>query len=150
MPPSEELLRAVQTLSEKSGYFFQISGETVPGTNVFVVHTLDHPFRPEYTVPRGVLGFRVPFNFPDAAPEDSFFIAPADVKLVSADAVRNSIDLNRAGRTENFVSGSALGSIPVLVFSWHLWDRMAWNRRTHTLVDHHAHCVRRFGQPENG
>src|SRR5262245_23547470 len=109
-PPSEELLKAVETLSEKSGYRFQISGEPVPGTSLFVVHTVDHPFRPEYTIPRGILGFRAPLNFPDAAPEDSLFIAPADVKLIRADALRNSIDLNRAGRTENFVSGSALGN----------------------------------------
>ena len=150
MQPSDELLKAVEALSEKSGYRFQISDEPVPGTSLFVVHTDDHAFRPEYTVLRGILGFRAPSNFPDAAPEDSFFIAPAEVKLVRPDAVRNNIDLNRAGRTENFVSGSALGNIPVLVFSWHLWDRVAWNRRTHTLVDHYAHCVRRFEHPENG
>ena len=150
MPPSEELRQAVEALSAKSGYPFQISAEPVPGTSLFVVHTDDHPFRAEYTVLRGVLGFRTPSNFPDAAPEDSFFIAPAEVKLVRPDAARNSVDLNRAGRTENFVSGSALGSIPVLVFSWHLWDRVAWNRRTHTLVDHYAHCIRRFEHAENG
>lgn len=150
MPPSEELLKAVEALSEKSGYGFQISGEPVPGTSLFVVHTVDHPFRPEYTIPRGVLGFRAPFNFPDAAPEDSFFIAPVDLKLIRPDVTRNSIDLNRAARTENFVAGSALGNMPVLLFSWHLWDHVAWNRRTHTLVDHYTHCVRRFEQPENG
>lgn len=150
MPPSEELLKGVEVVSAESGYCFQISSAPIPGTNLYVVHTVDHPFRSEYTVPRGILGFRVPFNFPDAAPEDCFFIAPADVKLVKPDAVRNSTDLNRAGRNENFVSGSALGNIPVLVLSWHLWDRVAWNRRTHRLVDHYAHCVRRFEQSENG
>jgi hypothetical protein len=150
VPASEELLGAVQALSEKSGHSFQISNNPVPGTNLFVVHTSDHPFRPEYSIQRGVLGFRVPPNVPDAAPEDSFFIAPADVRLLTPDTVRNSLELNRAARTENFVAGSTLGNIPVLMFSWHIWDRVPWNRRTHTLIDHYAHCVRRFEQPENG
>lgn len=148
--PSDELLKAVVSLAEKSGHAFQISPQPVPGTSLFVVHSPNHPFRPEYTVTQGVFGFRVPFNFPDAAPEDSFFIIPADVKLVRPDPTRNSIDLNRASRAENFVTGSVLGNVPVLLFSWHLWDRVPWNRRTHTLVDHYGHCFRRFGQPENG
>jgi hypothetical protein len=148
--PSEELLKAIEKLSEKSGYPFQISPEPVPGTSLFVVHTPDHGFRPEYTVTRGVLGFRAPFNFPDAAPEDSFFVIPVDIKLLSPDPVRNSIDVNRASRTENFVTGSALGNVPVLLFSWHLWDRVPWNRRAHTLVDHYSHCIRRFEHAENG
>ena len=148
--PSDELLEAVRQLSEKSGHPFQISPEPVPGTSLFVVHTPDHGFRPEYTVTRGVFGFRAPFNFPDAAPEDSFFIIPADTKLVRPDPVRNTVDLNRASRAENFVTGSILGNAAVLLFSWHLWDRVPWNRRTHTLVDHYAHCIRRFEQVENG
>jgi hypothetical protein len=147
--PSEELLAAVKQLSEKSGHPFEISPDPVPGTTLFVVHTLDHPFRPEYTVAKGVFGFRAPFNFPDAAPEDSFFIAPVEVRLARLNPVRNSIDVNRASRAENVVTGSSLGNLPVLMFSWHLWDRVPWNRRTHTLVDHYTHCIRRFEQVEN-
>lgn len=149
MPPSEDLLKAVQTLGERSGYVFQISPDVVSGTNLFVVHTAEHPFRSDYTVPGGVFGFRVPANFPDAAPEDSFFILPTTVKLVRPDPVRNVIDLNRASIADGLVVGSALGRVPVLMFSWHLWDRVPWNRRIHTLVDHYNHCIRRFEQPEH-
>jgi hypothetical protein len=149
VPPSDDLLKAVADLGERSGYVFQISPEVVPGTNLFVIHTVDHPFRPEYTDTSGTLGFRVPANFPDAAPEDSFFIMPITVKLVKPDAARNSIDLNRASRADNLVLRSALDAAPVLLFSWHLWDRAPWNRRIHTLVDHYNHCIRRFEQPEH-
>jgi hypothetical protein len=147
---SEELASAVADLSERSGHAFQISPQVVPGTNLYVVHTNDHDFRAAYTVERGVLGFRVPGNFPDAGPEDNFFIAPVDTKLRSADAVRNSIDLNRAGRAEGYVTGSALGTMRVLVFSWHLWNAVPWNRKKHTLMDHYTHCIRRFEMAENG
>ena len=150
MPGSEELLRAVADLSERSGHVFAISPQVVPGTNLYVVHTNDHELRSLYTVERGILGFRVPSNFPDAGPEDSFFIAPADTKLRIADTVRNSIDLNRAGRAEGYVAGSELGNLPVLVFSWHLWNAVPWNRRTNTLMDHYTHCIRRFEMTENG
>jgi hypothetical protein len=152
---SELLVRAVNELRECSGYRFQISSFPVTGTGLFVVHTEDHPFRAEYTIARGALGFRVPLNFPDAGPEDAFFISPIDVKLVQPDRVRNSVDLNRASRVDNFVIGSSLGNVPVLLFSWHLWNTVKWNtvkwdRRVHTLVDHYTHCTRRFDQPENG
>jgi hypothetical protein len=147
--PSDELLKAVAELTQKSGHRFEISPEPVPGTSMFVIHTLDHGFRSEYTVTKGVLGFRAPYNFPDAAPEDSFFIMPIDVKLVGPDPVRNSTDLNRAARADNVVTGSALGNVSVLLFSWHLWNTAKWNRRTHTLVDHYTHCIRRFEQPEH-
>ena len=70
--PSEELLEAVRQLSEKSGHPFQISLEPVPGTSLFVVHTPDHEFRPEYTVVRGVFGFRAPFNFRTRRPRIRF------------------------------------------------------------------------------
>lgn len=148
--PSELLLRAVADLERKSGYRFSISPTPVPGTALFVVHTAEHPFRAEYTTKSGVLGFRVPVTFPDAGPEDAFFIAPADVKLLQSDRVRNSFELNRASRADNSVAGSVLGNIPVLLFSWHLWNTLRWNRRTHTLMDHYTHCIRRFEQPENG
>jgi hypothetical protein len=150
VPASETIVRAVDELRERSGYSFQISPCPVPGTSLFVVHTDDHPFRAEFTINRGTLGFRIPFNFPDAGPEDAFFIAPIEVKLAQPDRSRNSIDLNRASRVDNFVTGSALGNIPVLLFSWHLWNTLKWNRRTHTLVDHYTHCIRRFEQPESG
>jgi hypothetical protein len=147
--PSELLLEAVKDLSARSGHAFQISPTPVPGTNLFVVHTEQHEYRQEYTVPSGGLGFRAPFNFPDAAPEDSFFITAIDTKLITPDSVRRTTDLNRAGRADGHVNGSALTNIPVLVFSWHLWDRVPWNRRKHTLFDHYTHCVRRFGLAEH-
>jgi hypothetical protein len=148
--PSETLTNAVNELRERSGYPFQLSPDPVPGTGLFVVHTDDHPFRAEYTISRGTFGFRVPLNFPDAGPEDAFFIAPADVKLTQPDRARNSVELNRASRVDNFVSGSSLGNIKVLLFSWHVWNVVRWNRRTHRLMDHYTHCIRRFEQPENG
>lgn len=149
MQPTEIVKAAVEELSQKSGHKFLISEQLVPSTSLFVVHTTDHPYRPEYTVPSGVLGFRIPSNFPDAGPEDSFFIAPATTKLRAPDPIRNSIDVNRAGAVAGFVAGSALGDIQVLVFSWHLWDKRAWSRRTNTLVDHYTHSIRRFEQPEH-
>ncbi|HKF48021.1 MAG TPA: hypothetical protein VKB38_11740 [Terracidiphilus sp.] len=147
--PSELLAQAVSDLSARSGHQFEISPETVSGTNLFVVHTLAHEYRQEYTVPSGGLGFRVPFNFADAAPEDCFFITAAGTKLKVPDTVRNSSDLHRVGVTEGFVAGSALGNVPVLVFSWHLWNRLPWDRKKHTLFDHYTHCIRRFERPEH-
>ena len=150
MPASEELLGALADLSERSGRRFEISPQTVPGTNLYVVHTNDHEFRPDYTVGQGVLGFRVPSNFPDAGPEDSFFIAPAEIKLRVPEPARNSIELNRVGRVDGYAAGSTLGNTPVLVFSWHLWNTVPWNRHKHTLMDHYSHCIRRFEMAENG
>ncbi len=149
MQPSEILLEAVQDLSARSGHTFQISPTPVPGTQLFVVHTLQHEYRPEYTIPSGGLGFRIPFNFPDAAPEDSFFITEVETKLTVADPVRKNTDLNRAGRTDAHVNGSPLGTVPVLVFSWHLWNTVPWDRRKHTLFDHYTHCIRRFEVTEH-
>jgi len=150
VPRSEELLRAVTELSDRSGRAFEISPQPVPGTSLYVVHTNAHEFRPEYTVPSGVLGFRVPSNFPDAGPEDAFFILPAETKLRIPDPVRNSVELNRVGRADGYAAGSALGNAAVLVFSWHLWNNLPWNRRKHTLMDHYTHCIRRFEMVENG
>lgn len=149
MQPSEVLLEAVKDLSARSGHTFQISPTPVPGTQLFVVHTQEHEYRPEYTLPSGGLGFRVPFNFPDAAPEDSFFITAIDTKLKVPDPVRKSADLNRVGRADAHVNGSNLGIIPVLVFSWHLWNTVPWDRRKHSLFDHYAHCIRRFEVAEH-
>jgi hypothetical protein len=114
-----------------------------------VAYAPDHPFPERYTLGRGTLGFRVPGNLPDAAPEDSFFIAPATVKLRAADPVRNSCDLHRAGADPNYLQGVIPVEGPVLVFSWHIWNKGIWNRRKHTLIDHYAHCLRRFEQPEH-
>lgn len=150
MPPSEEILKAVTELSERSGRTFEISPQPVPGTSLFVVHTNDQEFRPEYNVTSGVFGFRVPSNFPNAGPEDNFFILPAETKLRAPDVVRNSVDVNRAGRADGYAAGSALGNAPVLVFSWHLWNNVPWNRHKHTLMDHYTHCIRRFEMTENG
>lgn len=149
MQTTEALKAAVEELSQKSGHKFLISEQPVPGTSLFVVHTDHHPFRPEYTVSSGILGFRVPSNFPDAGPEDSFFIAPTTVKLRAPDPVRQSTDLNRVGAVAGFVAASSLRDLQVLVFSWHLWDRRPWNRRTNTLFDHYTHSIRRFEQPEH-
>lgn len=149
MQPSELIVQAINELSARSGHAFHISPEPVPGTSLFVVHTDHHEFRPEYTITSGGLGFRVPFNFPDAGPEDNFFITAVDTKLRLADPVRNSIDLNRAGRTDGYVTGSILGNVPVLVFSWHLWNTMPWNRRNHCLFDHYTHSIRRFEMVEH-
>ncbi len=147
--PSDLLVRAVAELSARSGHTFQISPEPVPGTNLFVAHTDNHEYRPEYTITSGPLGFSVPFNFPDAAPEDSFFITAVNAKLKIADPLRNSTDLNRAGRSDGYVTGSLLGNVSVLIFSWHLWNTVPWDRRKHTLFDHYTHCIRRFDVPEH-
>lgn len=149
LQPSDLLLQAVTELSARSGHEFYISPEPVPGTSLFVVHTNSHEYRPEYTISSGALGFRVPFNFPDAAPEDCFFITAIDTRLRTPDPLRKSMDLNRAGRSDGFVNGSTLGNVPVLVFSWHLWNTVRWERRKHTLLDHYTHCVRRFDMPEH-
>ena len=133
--PSDLLVQAVAELSARSGHTFQISPEPVPGTSLFVVHADNHEYRPEYTITSGDLGFRVPFNFPDAAPEDCFFITAVNAKLKIADPVRKPIDLNRAGRSDGYVTGSVLGNVPVLVFSWHLWNTVPWDRRKHKLFD---------------
>lgn len=148
--PAPELIReAVENLSSVSGYSFRVTEKPVVGTTLYVVYASDHHFRPLYTVTSGVLGFRVPENYPDACPEDSFFIQPTDIKLNAADPVRNSIDINRAGVAPDFLSGSGLSPSSALVFSWHLWNRRPWNRNLHSLVDHYTHCVRRFESPEH-
>lgn len=146
---SELLVQAVNELSARSGHLFQISPEPVPGTSLFVVHTSAHEYRQEYTITSGGFGFRVPFNFPDAAPEDCFFITAVGVKLKVPDPVRKSSDLRRVGLSEGFVAGSVLGNVQVLIFSWHLWNKVPWERRKHTLFDHYTHCIRRFEQPEH-
>jgi hypothetical protein len=150
VPVTEALKKAVHQLSLVSGYEFLISDAPVVGTEMHVVYTLDHPFRQEYSVAHGIFGFRVPAGFPNACPEDSFFIQPATVKLKVADAIRNSVDVHRAGPVGNeYLNGTPIGGNPALVFSWHIWNKGIWDRNKHTLVDHYTHCVRRFDQPEH-
>ena len=145
----EEITAAVTEMTQKSGHQFRVSEKVVEGTQLYVVYAPDHPFPEHYTVASGTLGFRVPQNFPDASPEDCFFLLPNDVKLKVADLVTGNVNINRAGEDPNFLKGTELGGKVALVFSWHLWDRRPWNRRKHTLFDHYAHCLRRFEQNEH-
>jgi len=150
VPAPSTLLEAVAHLSAASGYEFDVSDDVVPGTQLYVVYTEAHDLPERYTLRQGALGFRAPGMYPDASPEDSFFIAPSTIKLVTPNPERNSTDLNRASATPGFLPSSILAGASVLVFSWHIWDRFSWRPRTHTLVDHYTHCVRRFEQPEHG
>jgi hypothetical protein len=145
----DDLVEAVAELSNKSGHEFRISESPVEGTDMFVVYAVDHPLSAQYTVASGIFGFRVPRQFPNAGPEDSFFIQPHDVKLKQADPARNSTDVHRASSVPDFLKGTELGGSPGLAFSWHLWNTVPWNRNKHTLVDHYGHCVRRFEKPEH-
>ena len=149
MSASEEILTAVQDVSRKAGIPFTITEKMVEGTQLYVVYTPLHPFPDHYTVSCGTLGFRVPFNFPDASPEDCFFVLPADVKLKVPDPVRNHIDIHRAAADPNVLKGTELSGPPALVFSWHLWNSRPWDRNKHTLFDHYTHCLRRFEQQEH-
>jgi hypothetical protein len=145
----EELQRTVARLSQEAGLDFNVTDQVVRGTQLYVVYTQDHPFPAVYAVKMGTLGFRIPGTFPDAGPEDSFFIQPATTKLECPDPVRGSIDINRAGQDPNFLAGTLLETEPALVFSWHLWNTRPWDRRRHTLMDQYTHCLRRFEQPEH-
>lgn len=149
MPAPDDLHTAVADLSAASGYRFTVSSDVVPGTNLYLVHATDHVFPQHYSLDKGVLGFRVPGNYPEANPEDCFFLMPASVRLREADPVRNSIELNRAAPNADFAAGLIPGGGEALVVSWHLWNRRPWDRRKHTLIDHYWHCLRRFDQPEH-
>lgn len=150
MPAPDRVLSAVADLSKSSGEAFEVSDVPVTGTRLYVVFARNHRFTDRYTREKGVLGFRVPDNYPDAQPEDSFFILPADIKLKVADPVRNSCDLHRAGASgPEYLGGTGLAGESALVFSWHLWDRSPWNRNKHSLIDHYHHSLRRFEQPEH-
>ncbi len=144
------LIQEVKRLKLVSGQDFILSSNPIEGTaGMYGVYADGHPLPDRYTRTKGLLGFRIPSNLPDAQPEDCFFIAPDDILLVEADPKRNSHELHRAGRSPGFMKGSALGEMSVLVFSWHLWDRRPWDRNKHTLIDHYHHCLRRFEQPEH-
>lgn len=149
MAVPDPLLAGISELSEESGHRFEITDNPVEGTDLYVVYVESHPFPASYTVASGVLGFRVPRNFPDACPEDAFFIQPHTVKLREPDTVRQSIDIHRASSNGDFLKGTKLGGEPALVFSWHIWNKVIWNRNRHTLVDHYTHCLRRFDSPEH-
>jgi len=114
-----------------------------------VVYAVNHPLPERYTVNSATLGFRVPENFPDAAPEDSFFIQVPAIELVQADTVRQTKVVNRLNATDGFLTGTSLADHRTWVFSWHLWEKSAWNRRKHKLLDHYLHCLRRFEAPEH-
>jgi hypothetical protein len=139
----------VEKLSESSGHLFRTTPNPVEGTSLYVVYTENHPYPDKYSVSQGTFGFRVPHNFPDACPEDAFFIRPHDIALKVADPVRGNTKLNRAEASTGIVKGTELGTDPVLVFSWHLWNKGIWNRNKHTLIDHYTHCLRRFDEPEH-
>ncbi len=149
MPAPDDIIAAVRELSEKSGFQFRVTDVPVEGTTLYVVYAENHAFPDAYTVSAGTLGFRVPDTFPDACPEDCFFIQPHSVKLKQPDSIRTSIDINRASATPDFLKGTSFTDRTVLIFSWHLWDRRKWDRNKHTLVDHYNHCIRRFDMPEH-
>jgi hypothetical protein len=121
----------------------------VPGTGLHIVYTEEHEFPERYTVRKGGLGFRVARNYPDAAPEDNFFITPSTIQLAAPDPQRNSTSIHRASASQGLLPRSVFDGGEVLIFSWHLWDRFGWRPRTHTLVDHYTHCTRRLEQPEH-
>lgn len=149
VPAPEELAAAVQSLSDRSGYEFKLSDGVVEGTsNLYLVWTEAHPLPGRYSAQEGLLGFRVPGNFPDAAPEDHFFVTPSDLALREPDPVRGATTLYRANANNEMTKGVL--NVPVVVFSWHIWDRDPWNRRKHTLFDHYTNALKRFEIPENG
>lgn len=149
MPVSEALRQAVEDLRARTGLDFQISDACVTGTSMHVVYVHNHDLPEQYTNSTGTLGFRVPANFPDTQPEDSFFLIPSNLQLREVEPKRNSAAINRAGVANDLVKDILPDNPSCLVFSWHLWDRVPWDRRKHTLVDHYTHCARRFEQPEH-
>lgn len=146
MPPSEILRKAVEELSARACLPFKISEDPVTGTQLYVVYTDEAEFPDKYTEKKGTLGFRVPYNFPDAPPEDSFFILPATIRLKENDKIR---DIHRTGVAPNFLKDAYPGNPTALIFSWHLFDRTTYDRRKFTLYDYYRHCERRFEQPEH-
>jgi hypothetical protein len=148
VPVPEPLVVAVRALSVETGLKWEIGDLPIAGTEMFVVFTKDHPFPERYTVRSGLLGYRVPANFPTASPEDSFFIQPIEIRLAAPDPVRNSTELNRASASPDLCKGVIDG--PVLVFSWHIWNAMKWERRQHKLSDHYHNALKRFEAPEHG
>lgn len=146
----DRLLRAVSELSGATGVNFAVTEHPVTGTQLHVVYANDHSLPERYSLDRGTFAFRVPATYPDAGPEDAFILATAiPLKLKEADPVRNSIDVNRTSAGTGLLAGTPIREQHTLVFSWHLWNRVAWDRNRHTLIDHYTHCIRRFEQPEH-
>lgn len=151
MTAPEHLVDAVKDLAEASRQAFQVTDSMVTNTQLYVVYAPDHWLPDKYTRTEGTFGFRVGDGYPESCPEDAFFIYPADIKLVAPDPVRRNTDLNRAAAQTGILTGTDLGDVSVLVFSWHLWNQAGkWKRGKHTLIDHYTHCLRRFDQTENG
>lgn len=150
MPASDALKAAVTDLRSVTGLDWRLSEEPVPGTSLHVVYVEGHEMPARYDNSTATLGFRVPATFPDAGPEDAFFLAPATLRLREDEPARGSKDINRAGAAAGHCNGVLAGNPTCLVFSWHLWDRVPWDRRKNTLIDHYTHCLRRFDQPEHG
>ncbi len=149
MPVPEALAAAIEALRTTTGENFQVTERPVDGTEMHVVYLRNHTLPTHYSSRNGLFGFRVPARFPDACPEDCFFLVPWDIKLAEQDPVRKSTDPNRAGKAENLLKGTELDDVPVLMFSWHLWNTVPWDRNKHTLMDHYRHCLRRFDQSEH-
>lgn len=142
--PPEWLATQVEELTRRSGITFNLTSGPVPGTALYVVWADEHPLPARYNLDKATLGFRVPVNCPDAAPEDQFFIRPVTVRLREPDPVRKATELNRAAANNSILGGQVPGDPNVLVFSWHIWNNKPWSRTKHTLFDHYAHCLRRL------
>ena len=150
MPVPEELKTAVASLSEATGIEFAVTDDVVPGTRLYVVYSPQHELPDRYNQATGVLGFRVPANYPDVSPEDAFFLQTAEpLKLASPEPSRRSTEIHRASMNGEVLKGTVLSDRAALVFSWHLWNHVRWDRRKHTLIDHYNHCLRRFEQSEH-
>jgi hypothetical protein len=150
VPPTEALRRAVDELREQTSLDWQLSDGVVAGTSLHVVYVKDHDMPGHYGAPTATLGFRVPTNCPDGQPEDAFFLLPANLELRETEPTRSSKAINRAASTPNVLQGVFPDNPNCLVFSWHLWNTVPWDRRKNTLLDHYGHCLRRFEQPEFG
>lgn len=137
-------------LRTATGLDWRLSEEPVTGTSLHVVYVTGHDMPERYDNATATMGFRVPANFPDANPEDAFFLAPATMQLKELELTRGTKAINRAGAAPGHCNGILPDNPTCLVFSWHLWDRVPWDRRKNTLLDHYSHCLRRFEQPEHG
>jgi hypothetical protein len=142
----EHLRAAVDELACDSGANFVIADAPIAGTELYLVYAPNHPLPSRYTFSQGILGFRIPASFPNGQPEDCFCLHPDSIKLSEPEPSRNSDTIHRAGIDPNFAKGVLDGA--VLVFSWHIWDRVPWDRKKHTLIDHYRHVLRRFEVPE--
>ena len=81
VPAPDPIAAAVRDLSERSGQEFVVSETVVPGTTLYVVYAAAHPLPAHYAEASGVLGFRVPQNFPDACPEEFVLHTAGDSQI---------------------------------------------------------------------